>query len=296
MVEKVKGSLLIGALGDAYGSRFVRSDLPAGEEIWTFTPELYYTLATCESLVEKQKPEVKAIGTAMRRWYRSQQLAGLEGETLKTLSELVEGSHWDSVGEEGDINGSGAALRIAPLAFMLDPGSETDRSLLREVVKLTHDSESSFLGAFAVVCAIRFVQNDQQNLVQAIVRQLPESSIRERLQHIAHFGDQRIREVARELGSINTVEVAVPFAIFAAQQAPKIGLQTMMKEIVAVEGEVDKVCTLAGYVAGAYLGMDAIPEDWIDKLKQVEGFEELYPVGKSFAGLVETQNGIQTLF
>lgn len=288
--------MLTGALGDAYGSRFERPDLPAKEEHWTFTSELSYTMATCSSITKEQEVKPKEIAKAMREWYMHQQLAGLEGETLAALTELVGGQHWESVGKEGELEGNSPALRAAPLAFVLDPLQESNQEIIREICAITHPAEDSYPGVLALICSIRFIQNDRQNFLNRVIQVLPESKVRSQLVQLADSNGMRVRDVGRQFGSGNLMHESVPFAIYAAQQSPEIGLSTMMNEIVAAGGDTDGNCTLAGYIAGAYLGTDAIPENWMDKLKATEYFDSHYEVIKEFAGFVEEQSGIQTLF
>ncbi len=296
MIEIIKSCLLTGALGDAYGSRFERPDLPAKEESWSFTNDLSYTMATCDSIARERSVRPKKIAKAMRDWYMNQQLAGLKGETLAALKELVAGQHWESVGKEGDLEGNSPALRVAPLAFVLDPFREEDLKILREICAITHPVEDAFPGVLAVLCSIRFIQNDRQNFIRRVIQVLPESKVKAQLIQLADSSGMRIRDVGRQFGCRNLMHESVPFAIFAAQQAPEVGLSTMMNEIVAAGGDTDANCSIAGFIAGAYLGTEAIPEAWMKKLKATEYFDGHYEVIKDFAAYVQDQSGIQTLF
>ena len=296
MIEIVKSCLLTGALGDAYGSRFERPDLPAKEERWKFTVDLSYTIATCKSIASEGSVNPKKIAKAMKDGYMNQQLAGLEGETLAALKDLVAGQHWDSVGKEGELEGNSPALRSAPIAFVLDPLQEDAQSIIREVCEITHPVEDSYPGVFALLCSIRFVQNDRQNFLKRVIQVLPESKVKTQLIKLADSNGMRIRDVGRQFGCGNLMHESVPFAIYAAQQSPEIGLDSMINEIVAAGGDTDANCTLAGFIAGAYLGADAIPEAWMTKLRATEFFDEYYEEIKSFAAFVQKQSGIQTLF
>jgi len=48
-------------------------------------------------------------------------------------------------------------MRIAPLAFVLDPLKARDRTIIRDVCRITHHNEESYVGTLAVVLAIHFV-------------------------------------------------------------------------------------------------------------------------------------------
>lgn len=296
MNQHVKGSLTVGLLGDAYGSRFAQADLPAGEERWAITDCVHHTLATCESIIENGGVDPDAIGKKMRQWYMEQQLSGLEGETLKALTSLVDGDHWAHAGSQGDSHGNSGLLRMAPLAFVLDPTKAADQEKIRAVIGLTHDSDDAYHGALTLLLSIRFVQNDRLNFIQQILRYLPDSYIRTRIEKIANSSEDRIRDVGRKFGSGHILSESLPFSIFATQQAPNLGLQTMMNEIVGAGGDTGGNCSLAGYIVGAYLGADAIPEEWSDKLRQLEDYSDYQDTIRRFAEFVQLQSGIQTLF
>jgi ADP-ribosyl-[dinitrogen reductase] hydrolase len=297
MDEKVKSCLLLGALGDAYGSKYEQSDIPSGDSPWFFTDDTQLTMATCESIMEKGVVDPEHLAQTFRRWYRDRRLTGLGASTLKALVELVGGGHWWTVGAKGEMSaGNGTAMRIGPLAFLLDPKKDDDRGLIENVCRITHHNGEAYVGALAVVWAIRLVQNTQQNFIPAVIKALPDSRVRERLEAIAHHPGLRIRDIGKKFGNSGYVVDSVPFALFAAQQAPTIGIQNMMKEIVASGGDTDTNCAIAGQVAGVCLGADAIPGDWMKKLKQTPHFDDFYDTMRRFGSFVSSQSGIRTLF
>jgi len=296
MIDTVKSCLLTGALGDAYGSRFEQSDLPAKEEHWNFTSDLNYMLATCSSISREKTVDTEKIAAGMRSWYMNQQLSGLEGETQRALTELLGAQHWNTVGKEGDSGGNSPALRIAPLAFALDPIQTRDQETIREICAITHQGQEPYAGALAVVCSIRFIQNDRQNFLPRVIKVLPDSQVKDQLVLLSETSGKRIRDVGRQFGCGNSVHESVAFAIYAAQQAPEVGLVTMMNEVVAAGGDTDANCSIAGYIAGAYLGSHAIPSEWMTKLKAIEEYEDHYQTMVEFAAFIQSQSGIQTLF
>ncbi|MEM0998670.1 MAG: ADP-ribosylglycohydrolase family protein [Bacteroidota bacterium] len=297
MDEKIKSCLITGALGDAFGSRFEQMDLPAGEERWEFSDDTQLTIATCEAILEAKGPQPEEIARHIVVWYNQGRLSGLGASTLKALVELRSGQHWSKAGAEGELSsGNGAAMRIAPLAFLLDPLVEADRIHIRDICCITHRNEEAYLGALAVVYAIRFVQNDRLNFIQNIVRQLPESELRKRLIEISQAPNMRIRDLGRKFGSSGQVVESVPLALYAAQQAPEIGIEKMMKEVVAAGGDTDTNCAIAGHIAGVQLGLDAIPPSWMEKLRNTPNYDDFAAVIREYATYVSTQSGIKTLF
>lgn len=297
MDEKVKSCLLLGSLGDAYGSKYEQSDIPPGDAPWFFTDDTQLTMATCESIMEKGFVDPEHLAQTFRRWYRDRRLTGLGASTLKALVELVGGGHWWTVGAKGEMAaGNGAAMRIAPLAFLLDPKKDADRELLENVCRITHHNADAYVGALAVVWAIRLIQNTQQNFIPAVIKLLPDSRVRDRLDAISQHPGLRIRDIGKKFGSSGYVVDSVPLALFAAQQASTIGIQSMMKEIVAAGGDTDTNCSIAGQVAGVVLGSEAMPEDWAKKLKTTPRYDDYYETMRRFGAFVSGQRGIQTLF
>lgn len=297
MDEKVKACLLMGALGDAYGSKYEQSDIPAGDAPWFFTDDTQLTMATCESIMAHGSVDPEHLSQNFRRWYRDRRLTGLGASTLKALVELVGGGNWSQVGAKGEMSaGNGAAMRIAPLAFLLDPKKEDDRMMLENVCRITHHNADAYVGALAVVWAIRLIQNQQQNFIPAIIKLLPEGRVRDRLDAISQHPGLRIRDIGKKFGSSGYVVDSVPLALFAAQQAPTIGIQAMMKEIVACGGDTDTNCSIAGQIAGVAMGSEAIPEDWMKKLRTTPKYDDFYEIMRLFGAHVSSRSGIQTLF
>ncbi len=297
MDETVKSCLLAGALGDAYGSKYQQSDIPTGDSPWFFTDDTQMTVATCDSIMECNGVNPEKLAKTFTEWYMRRDFTGMGASTLKAMVDLVGGGNWSSVGAKGEMAaGNGAAMRIAPLAFLLDPKKEEDCKTIREVAYITHHNEEAYIGALAVVWAIRLIQNTSQNFIPAIIKALPDSRVRDRLDAISQSPGMRIRDIGRKFGNSGFVVDSVPLALFAAQQAPEIGIQTMMKEIVAAGGDTDTNCSIAGQIAGARMGIETFPEDWMKKLRETYKFEEYYESIRKYAEFVTSQSGIQTLF
>ena len=68
--------------------------------------------------------------------------------TLKAMRDLAIGMHLASAGARGEYAaGNGAAMRIAPLASLLNPMDSQDRTLIRDVRRITHHSDEGYVGA-----------------------------------------------------------------------------------------------------------------------------------------------------
>jgi ADP-ribosylglycohydrolase len=159
--DAILGCLIGGAMGDAIGAaaegRRVPppfADLARGP--WSITDDTQLTLATCEAITTAQTVDPESIAASMLRWYRRGRLTGLGSSTLKALRDLDAGIHWALSGQQGNrAAGNGAAMRIAPLAFMLDATLPSSRRTIRDVCRITHHSDEAYAGALAVILEIQ---------------------------------------------------------------------------------------------------------------------------------------------
>jgi ADP-ribosyl-[dinitrogen reductase] hydrolase len=187
MQSRIAGCLLAGALGDAIGAHYEGKAsctdfaVPASLRI---TDDTQLTLATCDSLIEIRGVVPESIAKHFVRWFQAGRLRGLGASTLKALTELSAGGHWALVGATGERSaGSGAAMRVAPLAFVLEPTRPTDRQTIRDVCRITHRNDEAYVGALAILISIRHLANGQpldRTLVPMLVDSIPDSQVRDR--------------------------------------------------------------------------------------------------------------------
>lgn len=147
--------LLAGAVGDAWGGAYEGG--PPSCNVGEFpksavlSDDTQLTLATCEALTLTQgKADPDRIAQSFRRWFEEGRLTNIGSATLKALRDLSAGAHWALSGARGEFAaGAGAAMRVAPLAFVLDPSISDDRRTLRDICRITHHSDEAYTGALA---------------------------------------------------------------------------------------------------------------------------------------------------
>jgi ADP-ribosylglycohydrolase/Homeodomain-like domain len=87
-------------------------------------------LATCESIIENAGLHVERLASHFAKWFAAGRISGIGASTLKSMRDLVAGVHRALAGNQGEYSaGNGAAMRIAPLAFLLDPSSRQTKRL-----------------------------------------------------------------------------------------------------------------------------------------------------------------------
>ena len=135
--------------------------------------------------------------------------------------------------------------------------------------------EEAYVGALAVVVAIRLAillpQFPGRSLLTLTAASLPETNIKERVLALAALApDTPIAEVAQRFGASGYVVESVPLALYAAQQTKQQGFVVVLEQLIAAGGDTDTNAAIAGQIAGAWLGLDAIPQTLIQQLPDRE--------------------------
>lgn len=280
--ERFEGCILLGAIGDAFGSGYENliteepgTAYPFGkpkviQPSWQITDDTQLTLATIEVLTDNSDLSPDLFADSFLKYYKERKLIGVGSSILKSLWELEFGGHWSQVGRKGEYGaGNGAAMRIAPLAFRDDLNSQ----LLRDVCTITHQNDEAYVGAKCIFVAIKAVLDNcwvnGNSLIESIIDEVPDSRVRDRLVEIKHIPS--LEEVGK-LGNDGYVVNSVPLAIAAASQIKEIGIEEIFLQLIKIGGDTDTNCSMAGQIAGAYLGVKGIPKDLFNKFKKLDEY------------------------
>lgn len=280
--DNIIGCILGGAIGDCMGGPYEGSTRPIRvdfQHAWKISDDTQLTIATCEAITQSRRVDPAIIAATFSNWYTKSQITGIGAATYKALSELSQGGHWALVGMKGDrAAGNGAAMRIAPLAFCLDPTNQRARRVIRDVCRITHHHEEAYAGALAVALAIRAARNGiwngERSLIHAIVADLPDTAVRDRLIAIAQRDDRlSLREMAGRFGCSGYVVQSVPLALCAAQRLREMGFAALLAEVVSFGGDADTVASITGQIAGTLMGRAGLPKDLIGRLPDLQELE-----------------------
>jgi ADP-ribosyl-[dinitrogen reductase] hydrolase len=156
-------------------------------------------------------------------------------------------------------------MRVAPLAFVLDPLDPGQRVILRDVCRITHHSDEAYLGALAVVIAIRgSAVAPGPSFFQDLADALPDSRVRDRLVLFRELpAGMPFREVVGRFGSSGYVVETVPLALFLAGRMTPETFADGLAELVEAGGDTDTIGSIAGQVASARLGLSRLPQDLV---------------------------------
>ncbi|HWB13872.1 MAG TPA: ADP-ribosylglycohydrolase family protein [Pirellulales bacterium] len=275
--DRILGCLLGGALGDAMGGPYENKPSPIrliADVPLRLSDDTQLTLSTCEAIVEAGRPSPQLVAAAFAALFQQRGLRGLGASTYKALQELAAGGHWALVGGKGELAaGNGPATRIAPLAFLLDPSSSSDRQIIRDVCRITHHNEEAYCGALAVVRAIRLAFRGcwraGRGLLHEVALGLPDCAVRDRLTAMSpDFASVPLAEIARRFGTSGHVVESVPFALMAAEHLGEMSFSAVIEEVVMAGGDTDSTASMAGQICGTCVGQQALPDDWLDRLPE----------------------------
>ncbi|WP_299437498.1 ADP-ribosylglycohydrolase family protein [uncultured Aquimarina sp.] len=289
--EKFLGSMFLGVIGDAMGSGFENiSKKPLDDKTfypfgkpkfklpeWRITDDTQLTIITCEALLEDLELKPEVLSKYFVNYFSKGIIRGIGASTLKAFQELQIGIDWSQTGRRGEYAaGNGAAMRIAPLAFI----DKIKRNRIEDICSITHKNSEAYIGALAVVISIRTILNgnwlNDISLLKLVADQLPSSNVRERILELSDLENSiSIQEVAKKYGNDGYVVNSIPFCIFAASKIKNNHISFIFDEIIESEGDTDTNCSITGQICGTYLGINKVPLLFKEKLKKLPEYDWL---------------------
>ena len=262
---KRKGVIYGAAVGDALGVPFEFKgrdsfectdmvghgtyDVPKG----TFSDDTSMLLATLDSLRECGGIDVEDMRPRFRAWLNDGQYTP-DGKVFDvgnaTAKALEQGYGCDG---ERD-NGNGSLMRIAPLAFT----GATDAQV-EEVSAITHAHEISKGACVLFVHMLRGALEDGCfGVAQAVEDHMPDDECFRFLSDIVSWPREDVRSTGYVLDTLGA-------ALWCAWSTDNY--RDCVLAAVNLGGDTDTTACVAGALAGAMYGFDAIPEDWVATLR-----------------------------
>lgn len=292
--SKFLGGMVGSALGDAIGElAFWRLDEArlrskiARSDVLIYTDDTAMAIGLAESITQIGRLDEQHLGDTFRANYRREPWRGyaMGPPTVFSLVERRGMSYSEAArslfGGQGSF-GNGAAMRIVPVGLFFHDSSDLYEKA-RASASVTHAHPVGVDGAavlaWAVAQAVRLDPQEPfpfEHFSQGLVDFARTPEIRDKMVLVRTLLAENIPppDAARRLGRGVAVHQSMPFAIYSFLRHPK-SFEECLFCAVLHGGDRDTLGAMACAVSGAYLGVEAIPQAWREKLENHEHIEEL---------------------
>ena len=256
LATRIENCLALGALGDWLGSAIEGAPLSSrrlDRKAGGLTDDTILTLATARAIAFCGRVDPEQVAVHLLAAFRSG-VPGMGSSTLGAMKALAAGQHWALSGIAGDrVARNGAAMRIAPLAFVLDLWNERGRQLILDVARITHRNDEAITGAIAFAAGIRLALESELDRTEALTKVaslLPDTRVRDAVLEASQLGDVAPRDAASQVGSSGFVVESVPLALYLGLSRPTSAIDAIETAILVSE-DADTVGSMVGQLLGA---------------------------------------------
>ncbi|MEJ2725600.1 MAG: ADP-ribosylglycohydrolase family protein [Deltaproteobacteria bacterium] len=292
--SKFLGAMVGSAIGDAIGELAFRiSDRERLAAYVEMVPELRYTddtamaIGLAESIAEEGGIGQQALGRTFARNFLREPWRGYASgpPTIFSMVETQDIPYVEAArrlfGGSGSL-GNGAAMRIAPVGLFFS-GSPDLYEQACASAEVTHAHEVGMDGAAVQAHAIAQAVNQdagQPFPTETFIRELEdlartaEIKVKMKIVREAIKKEEAADIAASRIGRTVAVHESMPFAVYAFLKHPA-SFQECLFCAVLNGGDRDTLGAMACAISGAYLGIEAIPLPWREKLENRRHIEEL---------------------
>ncbi|OPZ80129.1 MAG: ADP-ribosyl-(dinitrogen reductase) glycohydrolase [bacterium ADurb.Bin429] len=227
---------------------------------------------TAQALLRSHRelePFARALAGELRGWLLGLP-AGIGFATLRALLKSCVGisPHHSGVPSAGN----GPAMRAPVLGAAVENVADL-RSLVRISTRLTHADPRAEEGAYAIACAaFAGVRNGPvsapADFLTDLLAPIADNDLRSKLEAVlAHLQrgatpNEYAEEMGWTTGISGFINHTVPAALYCWLRYPH-DFRAAVESAILLGGDTDTVGAIVGGLAGATLGADAIPEEWL---------------------------------
>lgn len=233
--------------------------LPAGE----VTDDTQMARCIARSIVTLGRFDPGDIANHFVDWYRSDP-PDIGNTTRHALEQLAAGVSWDEAGANTHIAmrprdaSNGSVMRAAPVALYARTSSALNARLSADASRITHANPLCMAGCVALNAAIAALLDDPTADALAVAIDATDNSeVIERLRDTP-------RQTAATLKSGGYVLDTLQSALWAVTTSDTY--EDAVVAAVNLGDDADTTGAVAGALAGARWGLDAIPTRWLDVL------------------------------
>jgi len=289
------GGMIGSAVGDAIGELAFRCESRAtlraaiqAVDLLRYTDDTAMTLALAEVLIQLGQVEPQYLGDRFRAHYEHEPWRGYAAGPPTIFNYVARhgGRYIDAAqslfGGWGSF-GNGAAMRVSPIGLFFHGRDCYDPARLSSIP--THAHPVGVDGAAVIAQAVAratemdprepFPLNDFLAEMQSTARTEPMREQLELLGRLLEDADMWLPfYVGLKLGGGVAAQESVPFALYAFMRHPT-SFEDCLFCAALHSSDRDTVAAMAGAISGAYLGVEAIPAVWREKLENRGHIERL---------------------
>jgi len=292
--EKYRGGMIGSALGDAIGELAFRyrtkdelcAQVRQVDEL-RYTDDTAMSIGLAESILAKGDLDQQALGDTFRRNFLGEPWRGYASgpPTIFSVVERYGITYREAAkslfGGEGSL-GNGAAMRIAPVGLFFSNSPELyEKACLSASVTHAHPvgMDGAAIQAKTISLAVRVDPKELFSptaFIDTLIGFAKTPEIKEKMQLVRRLRSEKAApsRAAEQLGQTVAIHESMPFALFSFLRHPK-SFEDCLFCAILNGGDRDTMGAMACAISGAYVGIDAIPQDWIQKLENRSCIEDL---------------------
>lgn len=292
--EKYLGAMVGSALGDAIGELAFRwhekeslRDVIDRMEKLVYTDDTAMAMGLAESILQDKGIDQQHLGEIFSRNFYREPWRGYASGPPTTFS-IVRDTGMTYVqaaeslfGGSGSM-GNGGAMRIVPVGLFFHD-SENLYEIATASAEVTHahpiGKDGAALQAWAIAQAVKLDPKKDfpsEMFTHGLIAFARTPEIREKMKLVQSLmnEDTPPNIAAARLGQSVAVDESMPFAIYSFLRHPKFFEDCLFCAILN-GGDRDTLGAMACAISGAYLGIEAIPVSWRNKLENRTTIENL---------------------
>jgi len=284
--SKFLGCLVGAAIGDGLGAWREGRGMTKREKIelllqrleqLTYTDDTHMTIGVAESLIESKGFNGEHMAQTFIGNYEAEPWRGYGPGPPRVFRMIKGGEPWHSAANKiykGGSFGNGSAMRVAPVGLLYSDNPEKLREIAYQSSSITHShelgKEGAALQAYAVALALNAPSDeniDQETFLLKLQNFAQNQLYKEKIVSMKELVEEQDRaKVISVLGNGIEAPRSVPTAIYSFLRQPKSYKDSVIY-VISLGGDTDTIASMAGAILGAYLGIDAIPQEWRVKLE-----------------------------
>jgi poly(ADP-ribose) glycohydrolase ARH3 len=292
--SKFIGALVGTAVGDGLGAGLEGWSTVSEDEIRTqaegravlrYTDDTHMMIGVAESLAAHRGFDGEHMALRFMDNYSHEPYRGYGPGPPRIFRMIREGAAWDTAASKlygGGSFGNGAAMRIAPVGVFYYDDPPKLREVAAQSGRITHahplGTEGGVLQAYAVALGTAADPGEglrAREFLSALSDFAEDDVYRHKLRAISELpGAGSRQKVVEELGHGVEAFQSVPSSIYSFLAHPG-SYEDAVTYAISLGGDTDTIAAMTGAISGAYLGVEAIPARWRQKLENRDYIVEL---------------------